>query len=199
MVDEPVDEPVEDSLLDGNEPVEDPDTDGVDAVVDDVSEPAGPEVGAVELSVVELSVVELSVVEPSVVDAEVVDDAELSPAGSGSAVPATVVAQPPTSTAARATAAAVHLLRLIDESFSTELGVPTAVVSRGKRAGVHPALFEDADVCDGRQRRMVPPRSSDIRAGTTERAGAPSQGSLPGSCRTALVASARAASSASGG
>jgi hypothetical protein len=54
----------------------------------------------------------------------------LSPAGFGSAVPPIVVAQPATSTAASAAAAAVHLLRFIDQSFSAELDGGTRESSR---------------------------------------------------------------------
>jgi hypothetical protein len=94
----------------------------VDASVLDVSV---LDVSVLDVSVLDVSVLDVSVLDVSLLDVTVTDEAEVpvidaSPAGLGSAVPAIVVAQPATSTAASAAAAAVHLLRFIDQSFSAQ-------------------------------------------------------------------------------
>lgn len=96
------------SLVDGN------------AVVEDSADVAEVSLDAVELPEVD----ELPVDELPVVDGADVGEAAVSPTGSGTAVPAIVVAQPATRTAASAAAAAVHRVRLIDQSFSAEPGRP---------------------------------------------------------------------------
>ena len=173
LADERVD--VELSVLDGTSVEE---SDGSD------DEVLGVDVSDVAVSDVLLSDVLLSdvseVAELEVLDAEVL----MRPAGSGSAVPAIVVAQPATSTAASAAAPAVHLLRLKRSVLVCEPGgraagdAASTVNGRGHIQG-----RSGMPKCDGRWPRTVPP----------------GRGHPAGSCRTARVSSARSASSASGG